>query len=245
MKAIIPAAGLGKRFRPITLCIPKEMLPINNKPIIHYVIEEAIESGIDDISIITNKGKTIIEEYIDSINFKANICYIRQNVPRGLGDAILKAKNFIGKESFAILLGDDIIKSNTPGLKQLIDTYYETEKPTIALEAISNKENIKKYATVHGEFEDKRLFNIEKIIEKPKFHEITRNLGVIGRYVLTPDIFKYLEYTLPGYNDEIQLTDAIKELIKNNGLYGYVIDGKRYDCGYPDGYRNAVLKSIF
>jgi len=240
-KAIIPAAGLGKRFRPITVCIPKEMLPIGNKPIIHYVIEEAIESGITDIAVITSKGKTIIEDYIDAMNFDVNMCYIRQNVPKGLGDAILKANGFIDDEPFAVLLGDDIIKSKVPSIKQLIDIYSETKSTIIALENVVHKERIKKYATVHGEFLDTRTFDIQKIIEKPKFHEISRNLAVIGRYILLPEIFDYLKETKPGYGNEIQLTDAIRQLKK---VYGYVIDGRRYDCGYPEGYTEGTRHFI-
>jgi UTP--glucose-1-phosphate uridylyltransferase len=242
-KAIIPAAGLGTRFYPITKCIPKEMLPIINKPVIHYVIQEAISSGIHNIGIITSKGKSIIEEYIDMIGFDADIVYLRQRKQKGLGDAIYTGKNFIGKEPFAVLLGDDIIVNYTqftkPAIKILIDDYNKHHNPILHTEEVVDR---KKYGIMELEGEVS-LYprRVLKIIEKPEPWETLSNWGVVGRYVLTPDIFPILSKTKPDKRGEIQLTSAINKLMTKRDVYAVkLVVGKRLDIGTPEGYMHAI-----
>lgn len=247
MKAVIPAAGLGIRFLPATKAQPKEMLPVYDRPIIQYVVEEAVKSGIDDILIITGKNKRSIEDHFDKsleleqtlhnkqkinhlnqvrkITDLADICYIRQKSQKGLGDALYCAKNFVGGEDFAVLLGDTITKGNMSCTKQLIEVYNKYNSPVISLKKIS-KEHIERYGVIGGKKIENGIYNIEKLIEKPLYHQAPSNLAIVGRYVLTSDIFDKLEETMPGVDGEIQLTDALSML---DEIYGVVFEGKTYD----------------
>lgn len=249
MKAVIPAAGLGTRFLPATKAQPKEMLPVFDKPTIQYVIEEAVASGIDDILIVTGKGKRPIEDHFDksfeleyhlkehnkndyleqvkAISDLADIYYVRQKTQKGLGDAIYCAEKHIGDKPFAVMLGDTITKGTLPCTKQLIDVYDKYDASAIAVEKVPC-EKVEKYGIIKGEEIEKSLYHIEKLVEKPKVDETPSNLAIMGRYVLTPDIFEYIENTKPGFGDEIQLTDAMGKL---NDIYGHVFEGKTYDIG--------------
>jgi UTP--glucose-1-phosphate uridylyltransferase len=232
-KAVIPAAGLGTRFLPVTKSMPKEMLPIIDKPIIQFAVEEAIVSGIEDIIIITGRGKRAIEDYFDTspelenhllttnkidllkevrdISSLIDIHYIRQKEPKGLGDAVLKAEKHVGDEPFAVLLGDDIIKDNTPCIKQLMDVYQKYKNSVIAVEEVKNKD-VSRYGIIRGTEIDKLVYRIEDIIEKPSLEEAPSNIGAVGRYILTPEIFDCIKETPQGKGNEIQLTDAIRNL---------------------------------
>jgi UTP--glucose-1-phosphate uridylyltransferase len=270
-KAVIPAAGLGTRFLPVTKSMPKEMLPIIDKPIIQFAVEEAIISGIEDIIIITGRGKRAIEDYFDTspeleshlvqnkkyellqevknISSLVDIHYIRQKEPKGLGDAVLKAEKHIGNEPFAVLLGDDIIKGDVPCIKQLMDVYqkYEGSSAVIAVEEVKD---VSKYGIIKGtEIDlDKSVYRIEDIIEKPSLEEAPSNIGAVGRYILTPEIFPCIKETPLGKGNEIQLTDAIrnlslkkKALPKKGDAYAYKFKGKRYDAGDKLGYVKAII----
>ena len=269
-KAVIPAAGLGTRFLPVTKSMPKEMLPIIDKPIIQFAVEEAIAVGIEDIIIITGRGKRAIEDYFDTspelenhlfqnkkydllrevkdISSLVDIHYIRQKEPKGLGDAILKAEKHVGDETFAVLLGDDIIKGDAPCIKQLMDVYqkYENSSAVIAVEEIKNK-NVSKYGIIKIKGKeidlDKSVYRIEDIIEKPSLEEAPSNIGTVGRYILTPEIFPCIKETPLGKGNEIQLTDAIRMLIRkeNKEVYAYKFKGKRYDAGDKLGYVKAII----
>ena len=270
-KAVIPAAGLGTRFLPVTKSMPKEMLPIIDKPIIQFAVEEAIASGIEDIIIITGRGKRAIEDFFDTspeleshllqnekyellrevkdISSLVDIHYIRQKEPKGLGDAVLKAEKHIGDEPFAVLLGDDIIKGDAPCIKQLMDVYQKYESSAvIAVEEVKNK-NVSKYGIIKIKGKeidlDKSVYRIEDIIEKPSLEEAPSNIGTVGRYVLTPEIFPCIKETPLGKGNEIQLTDAIKILIKKKkkDVYAYKFKGKRYDAGDKQGYVKAIIDS--
>lgn len=263
-KAVIPAAGLGTRFLPATKSIPKEMLPIIDKPIIQYVVEEAVASGINDIIIITGRGKRAIEDYFDTspelennllsenkkdllkevkdISSLADIHYIRQKEPSGLGDAVLKAEKHIGDEPFAVLLGDDIIKGDTLCLKQLIDAYQKYENSSAVI-AVQEVEDVSKYGIIKGSEINKSVYRVEDIIEKPSLKEAPSNIGAVGRYIFTPEIFSYIKETPLGKGREIQLTDAIRMLIKKGkrNIYAYKFKGKRYDAGDKLGYIKAII----
>jgi UTP--glucose-1-phosphate uridylyltransferase len=267
-KAVIPAAGLGTRFLPVTKSMPKEMLPIIDKPIIQFAVEEAIISGIEDIIIITGRGKRAIEDYFDTspelenhlfqnkkyellrevkdVSSLVDIHYIRQKEPKGLGDAVLKAEKHVGDEPFAVLLGDDIIKGNTPCIKQLMDVYqkYESSSAVIAVEEVKD---VSKYGIIKIKGKeidlDKSVYCIEDIIEKPSLEEAPSNIGTIGRYILTPEIFPCIKKTPLGKGNEIQLTDAIKMLIEKENVYAYAFRGKRYDAGDKLGYVKAIIDS--
>ena len=269
-KAVIPAAGLGTRFLPVTKSMPKEMLPIIDKPIIQFVVEEAIISGIEDIIIITGRGKRAIEDYFDTspeleshlvqnkkyellrevkdISSLVNIHYIRQKEPKGLGDAVLKAEKHVGDEPFAVLLGDDIIKGDAPCIKQLVDVYqkYESCSAVIAVEEVKD---VSKYGIIKIKGKeidlDKSVYRIEDIIEKPSLEEAPSNIGTVGRYILTPEIFSCIKETLPGRGNEIQLTDAIRMLIRKEkkDVCAYKFKGKRYDAGDKLGYVKAIVDS--
>ena len=263
-KAVIPAAGLGTRFLPATKSIPKEMLPIIDKPIIQYVVEEAVASGINDIIIITGRGKRAIEDYFDTspelennllsenkkdllkevkdISSLADIHYIRQKEPSGLGDAVLKAEKHIGDEPFAVLLGDDIIKGDTLCLKQLIDAYQKYENSSAVI-AVQEVEDVSKYGIIKGSEINKSVYRVEDIIEKPSLKEAPSNIGTVGRYIFTPEIFSYIKETPLGKGREIQLTDAIRMLIKKGkrNIYAYKFKGKRYDAGDKLGYIKAII----
>ncbi|MBC8521353.1 MAG: UTP--glucose-1-phosphate uridylyltransferase GalU [Methanomicrobia archaeon] len=274
-KAVIPAAGLGTRFLPVTKSMPKEMLPIIDKLLIQFAVEEAIASGIEDIIIITGWGKRAIEDYFDTspeleshlvqnkkyellqevkdISSLVDIHYIRQKEPRGLGDAVLKAEKHIGDEPFAVLLGDDIIKcdSDTPCcIKQLMDLFeqYDRDKPIIAVEKVP-EEKISDYGIIKIKGKEidldfrKSVYRIEDIIEKPSLEEAPSNIGTVGRYILTPEIFDCIKKTPPGKGNEIQLTDAIRLLIEKDkkDVYAYKFSGKRYDAGDKLGYVKAIV----
>ncbi len=261
-KAVIPAAGLGTRFLPATKAQPKEMLPIVDRPTIHYVVEEAVDSGITDILIITGRGKRAIEDYFDRnielerhlelyhknellkdirrLEEMGDIHYIRQKEQLGLGHAILCAKSHIGNEPFAVLLGDTIVQNDTPCTKQLMDVFGRCGCSTIAVERVS-KENIHKYGIISGKEMGDGTIEIDKLVEKPKAEEVPSNLGIIGRYVLTPEIFDEIEKTKLGAEHEIQLTDALAGLLKTQKIYGYEFEGMRYDIGDKFDYLRAIV----
>ncbi|RLF28417.1 MAG: UTP--glucose-1-phosphate uridylyltransferase [Thermoplasmata archaeon] len=265
-KAVIPAAGLGTRFLPVTKSMPKEMLPIIDTPAIHYVVKEAIEAGIDDIIIITGRGKRAVEDYFDespelemhlrenkknellrlvrSISSMANIHYIRQKEPRGLPDAILKAEKHVDDETFAVLLGDDIIKNNPSCIGELIEVFDKYDSPVIAAERIP-MEKITRYGSIVGEEVKSSLRNklylIEDIVEKPKASEAPSNIASVGRYIFTPEVFDCIKKTPLGLNNEYQISDTIKILMKSQKVYAYEFSGKRYDIGDKFGYVQAVI----
>jgi UTP--glucose-1-phosphate uridylyltransferase len=263
-KAVIPAAGLGTRFLPATKSMPKEMLPIIDKPVIHYVVEEAVASGIEDIIIITGRGKRAIEDYFDEspelemhlaksnkkelletvrdISSLVDIHYIRQKEPRGLGDAILRAERHIGDEPFAVLLGDDIIKNKTPCILQLMEIFERFESPVMAVEELP-AEKVCNYGIINGNKVEDGLYLLSDIIEKPRIEDAPTNLGTIGRYVLTPEIFDCIKKTPEGFGGEIQLTDSIKILMQNQRFYAHLIVGRRYDTGDKSGYLRAIIDS--
>lgn len=263
-KAVIPAAGLGTRFLPATKACPKEMLPIVDKPTIQYIIEEALASGIKDILIISGHNKRAIEDHFDrnpelEVNLKehgkdelleqvkaiadVNIHYIRQKEPKGLGHAILCAKAFIGDEPFAVLLGDDVVYNDeNPCLKQLIDVYNATGSSVLGCQTVP-QEKVSSYGIVASEATDnERIFKVNDMVEKPAVNEAPSRLAVLGRYVITPEIFKILEQTAPGRGGEIQLTDALKVLAKEQSMYAYDFVGRRYDVGDKQGYLEATVE---
>lgn len=262
MKAVIPAAGLGTRFLPATKAQPKEMLPLVDKPAIHFVVKEAVDSGIDDILIITGRGKRAIEDYFDrsveledllrkkgdkkqlaeieEISNMANIHYIRQKEARGLGHAILCAEKHVGQEPFVVLLGDDIVFSKVPCVKQCVDLYEKHDADIIAVEPVQ-KSMLSSYGVVKGKKISDNLVAIEDLVEKPRAEDAPSNLGILGRYVLTHEIFGILKETKPGKNNEIQLTDALRTLAKQRRMYAYIIDGKRYDLGNKIDYMKASI----
>lgn len=261
-KAVIPAAGLGTRFLPVTKSMPKEMLPIIDIPAIHYVVTEALASGIEDILIITGRGKRAIEDYFDdapelemylskkndsaSLNMVrdiaslADIHYIRQKEPLGLGDAVLRAEKHIYEEPFAVLLGDDIIKSSTPCIKQLTATYNQYNSSVIAVEEVP-RAKISNYGIINGKLIEENIYLLEDIIEKPKTENAPSNIGVVGRYILTPEIFDCLKKTSNGACGEIQLTDGIRLLKNQQKIYAHKFNGKRYDIGDKIGYIEAII----
>ncbi len=262
-KAIIPAAGLGTRFLPATKAQPKEMLPIVDKPTIQYIVEEAVKSGIEDIIIVTGRTKKSIEDHFDKsvelekelekagkeellkiaqdVSEIANIYYIRQKEPRGLGHAIYTAKTFIGNEPFAVLLGDDVITSQTPVLKQMIDQYNQYGGSVLGVQTVP-KEDVPMYGMVTGTKLGDRVYKVDDIIEKPPLVEVTSTIAALGRYILTPEIFTFLEKHEIGSGGEIQLTDAIKKLANVENVYAYDFDGKRYDVGSKMGFLQATVE---
>ncbi|HHT19326.1 MAG: UTP--glucose-1-phosphate uridylyltransferase GalU [Euryarchaeota archaeon] len=249
MKAVIPAAGLGTRFLPATKAQPKEMLPVYNKPTIQYVVEEAVASGIDDILIITGKGKRSIEDHFDrsfeleyslrncgkmdylveveAISEMADIYYVRQKQQKGLGDAILCAEKHVDGQPFAVLLGDTITQSSTPCTKQLLDVHEKYDASAIAIERVPH-DKIERYGIIEGQQVEDAVYKIEDMVEKPRPEDAPSDLAITGRYVLDSEIFDHLENIPPGVGGEIQLTDAMRRLGK---VYGYVFDGKMYDIG--------------
>jgi len=263
MKAVIPAAGLGTRFLPATKTQPKEMLPLVDKPAIHYVVKEAVDSGIEDILIITGRGKRAIEDYFDrsieledllrakgdrkqlaeieEISSMADIHYIRQKEARGLGHAILCAEKHVGDESFVVLLGDDIVFSKKPCTRQCVELYEKHKASIIAVEHVP-RSMISSYGVVKGRHVSENLVLIEDLVEKPSPENAPSDLGILGRYVLTPEIFKFLKETKPGKNNEIQLTDALRMLGKVQKMYAYIIEGKRYDLGNKLDYMKASIE---
>lgn len=262
-KAIIPAAGLGTRFLPATKAMPKEMLPILDKPTIQYIVEEAVAAGIEDIIIVTGRHKRAIEDHFDhqvelelnlerkekydvleKVNFStnlANIFYIRQKEPKGLGHAIHTAKQFIGDEPFAVLLGDDIVESDTPGIKQLVDMYDEVEGPIIGVKTVPDEE-VSRYGIIEYESQEENLYNVSKMYEKPELYETDSRLAIMGRYVLTADIFDELEKGKIGAGGEIQLTDALADLSQKRSVYAYDFQGTRYDVGDKTGFVTTTLE---
>ena len=249
MKAVIPAAGLGTRFLPATKAQPKEMLPVFDKPTIQYVIEESVNSGVDDILIVTGKGKRSIEDHFDRsfelehhlktkgkedflkeieyISDLADIHFIRQKKQKGLGDAIYCAKKHVGDDPFVVMLGDTITKDTVPCTKQLIDIYEKYGKSVIALEEVPD-EKVERYGIIGGEEIEDSIYKIDKLVEKPPLRVAPSNLAIMGRYVLTPDIFDCIENVEPGYGGEIQLTDALSKL---DEIYGQVFKGESFDIG--------------
>jgi UTP--glucose-1-phosphate uridylyltransferase len=267
-KAVIPAAGLGTRFLPATKAqpkemLPKEMLPIVDKPTIQYIVEEAVESGIEEILIITGKNKRAIEDHFDKsveleqelenhnknellnivreISGLANIYYIRQKEPKGLGHAISCARTFVGDEPFAVMLGDDIVDSKTPCLKQLINCYNEYKTSILGVQEIP-KQDVSKYGIVNGMYIEDRVYNVKDLIEKPAIEKAPSNMAILGRYIITPQIFSILDNTMPGKGGEIQLTDALKALIQNEVIYAYNFEGRRYDVGDKLGFLQATVE---
>jgi len=262
-KAVIPAAGLGTRFLPVTKASPKEMLPLVDKPLIQYVVEEAVASGIEQIIIVTGRGKRAIEDHFDisfeleeilkqtgkeplipglrQISDMADFCYIRQSQPRGLGHALLCAKHLIGEEPFAVLLGDDIVDHGIPALRQMTDIFERNPAPLIGVQRVP-KEDVHQYGILDAEPSIDGLFKINNLIEKPAPEEAPSDLAVIGRYILIPEIFDILEKTKPGKNNEIQLTDALQELAAHRTMFGYLIQGKRFDAGDKLGFLQATVE---
>jgi UTP--glucose-1-phosphate uridylyltransferase len=262
-KAIIPAAGLGTRFLPATKAMPKEMLPIVDKPTIQYIVEEAVASGIKDIIIVTGKGKRAIEDHFDyapeleqnllekgkvellnKVQYSsklANIHYIRQKEPKGLGHAVWCARKFIGDEPFAVLLGDDIVQSETPCLKQLMNQYEETNNSIIGVQTVP-KEETNRYGIIDPAYQDGRLYQVENFVEKPALGTAPSNLAIMGRYILTPEIFSMLDQQEAGAGGEIQLTDAIQQLNQTQQVFAYDFEGKRYDVGEKLGFVKTTIE---
>lgn len=261
-KAIIPAAGLGTRFLPATKAMPKEMLPIVDKPTIQYIVEEAAQSGIEDIIIVTGKGKRAIEDHFDTcfeLEYNlmeknklalleevkksseiANIHYIRQKKPCGLGHAIWCARKFVGDEPFAVLLGDDIVQADVPCLKQMIDVYEHYKSSIVGVQPVP-WENVSRYGVVAGLLLNERIIRVEQLVEKPHRERAPSNWAIMGRYVLKPRIFDLLEKQEAGVNDEIQLTDAIEQLSKEESVLAYHFKGRRHDVGEKLGFITTNL----
>ena len=260
-KAIIPAAGLGTRFLPATKAMPKEMLPIIDKPTIQYIVEEAVESGIEDIIIVTGKGKRAIEDHFDHAfeleqrlyetgkfellnavqrTAKVDIHYIRQKEPKGLGHAVWCARRFIGDEPFAVLLGDDIVSASTPCLKQMMNQFDQLGNPIIGVQPVA-EEDTSRYGIIDPYEQIGRLFSVQGMVEKPVKGTAPSNLAIMGRYILTPDIFNFLEMQEQGAGGEVQLTDAIQKLNELRQVYAYHFEGVRYDVGEKLGFILTTL----
>ncbi|CAM3323805.1 MULTISPECIES: UTP--glucose-1-phosphate uridylyltransferase GalU [Paenibacillus] len=260
-KAIIPAAGLGTRFLPATKAMPKEMLPIVDKPTIQYIVEEAVASGIEDIIIVTGKGKRAIEDHfdhafelehnlfskgkfdlLDEVRRSSNveIHYIRQKEARGLGHAVWCARNFIGDEPFAVLLGDDIVQSQTPCIQQLAQQFEVMQKSMIGVQTVS-QDQTHRYGIVAPLERIDRLYQVDYFVEKPPVGQAPSRLAIMGRYILTPEIFEFLEQQEEGAGGEIQLTDAIQKLNETQGVYAYDFEGTRYDVGEKLGFIMTTL----
>lgn len=262
-KAIIPAAGLGTRFLPATKAMAKEMLPIVNKPTIQFIVEEALASGIEDILIVTGKSKRPIEDHFDSnVELESNLAdkgrddlleiigetvglnlfFKRQSYPKGLGDAVLQAKAFVGDEPFVVMLGDDLMVDEVPLTKQLIDAYDVTKASNIAVMPVPH-EDTDKYGVIDPEARfSEKIYNVKQFVEKPKPEDAPSNLAIIGRYLLTPEIFDLLETQGEGAGNEIQLTDAIDRLNKTQRVFAYEFTGRRYDVGNKLGYMQTSIE---
>ena len=262
-KAIIPAAGLGTRFLPATKAMPKEMLPILDKPTIQYIVEEAVAAGIEDIIIVTGKHKRAIEDHFDnqkelemtlgekgksdllqSVKYSSNLAnmfYVRQKEQKGLGHAIWTARRFIGNEPFAVLLGDDIVQADTPAIKQLMNQYETTGKSIIGVQQVSENET-HRYGIVDPLDSSERLFSVNRFVEKPSPGTAPSNLAIMGRYVLTPQIFDYLGRQEIGAGGEVQLTDAIEHLNSDDCVYAYDFKGERYDVGEKIGFVKTTIQ---
>jgi len=261
-KAVIPAAGLGTRFLPATKAIPKEMLPIVDKPTIQYIVEEIIASGIEDILIITGRNKGSIEEHFDrsveleehlarnnqeelleevrKISKMINIHTVRQKDPLGLGHAIYCAKSFVGNEPFAVLLGDDVVDSQKPCLKQMIEMFEQYNSTILGVQQVA-WENVNKYGIVSGSKINDKIYTVKDLVEKPEVGKAPTNIAILGRYIITPKIFEILENTKKGVGGEIQLTDGLKELCNIEDVYAYIFEGRRYDVGSKIGFLEATV----
>ena len=262
-KAVFPVAGLGTRFLPATKASPKEMMPLVDKPLIQYVVEEAIDAGIEEVIMITGRGKNAIEDHFD-ISFElehalkgknnnkmleevqrisnlVDFWYIRQKEPLGLGHAILRTKDLIGNEPFAVLLGDDIIHSEVPTIKQLMNIHEKYNASVIAVEKV-DKKDISGYGVIEPKKLDERVYQIMDMVEKPSPQDAPSDLAIIGRYILTPEIFTALEKTVPDKSGEIQLTYGLRHLLKNQVVYAYQFEGKRYDAGNKLGFLKATVE---
>ena len=266
-KAVFPAAGLGTRFLPATKALPKEMLPVVDKPIIQYGVEEALHSGIRNIVIVTGRGKSAIEDHFDvgfelehvltsrnkaellsqarQVSNLADVAYIRQKEPLGLGHAVSRAQELVGQEPFAVVLPDDVIDSATPCLRQLIDVYECFNAPVLAVMEVP-KESISSYGCIDAESvsyngSTDHVFRIRDLVEKPKPGEAPSNLAIIGRYILTPDVFDCIGKVEPGAGGEIQLTDALRLLLRRRPIYAVKFEGKRYDAGDKLGFLQATV----
>lgn len=262
-KAIIPAAGFGTRFLPATKAQPKEMLPIVDKPTLQYIIEEVVESGIEEILIITGRNKKSIEDHFDrsielelelekkgktdlleeirKISDMVNIHYIRQKEPKGLGHAIYCAKSFIGNEPFAVLLGDDVVYAHKPCLKQMIEVHDEYKTTILGVQEVP-REDVNKYGIIEAKFIEDRIYKVKGLVEKPDIDHAPSNIAILGRYIINPAIFEILEHTKPGKGGEIQLTDALKELVAREAMYAYNFEGRRYDVGDKQGFLEATVE---
>ncbi|MDQ1638595.1 MAG: UTP--glucose-phosphate uridylyltransferase [Pyrinomonadaceae bacterium] len=262
-KAVFPAAGLGTRFLPATKASPKEMLPLVDKPLIQYVVEEAVASGIESVIIVTGRGKASIEDHFDvsfeleklleergkteelkamrAISEMARVSYVRQQEALGLGHAVLQARDLVGEEPFAVMLSDDIIDSETPALRQLLDVYEKYDAPVVAVFEVEG-EAISRFGVIDGEEVEPGVYKIKDMVEKPPQNEAPSNLAIIGRYILTPDIFDEIEKTTPGAIGEIQITDAMRSLLKKRPFYAVRFQGKRYDAGDKLGFLIATVE---
>jgi UTP--glucose-1-phosphate uridylyltransferase len=261
-KAVFPAAGLGTRFLPATKAQPKEMLPLVDKPIIQYGVEEALASGVDNIILVTGRGKNAIEDHFDvsveletflesrgktellneirKISNLINFSYVRQGEPLGLGHAVLVTKALVGSEPFAVILGDDVIDANPPALRQMIDVFEELDGPVLAIEEMP-WEDVSSYGVIAADEIRPGVYKIHDLVEKPPREEAPSNLAIIGRYILTPDIFPALEETAKDRTGEIQLTNGLRRLLKKRPIYGCRIDGVRHDTGNKLGFLRAVV----
>lgn len=261
-KAIIPAAGLGTRFLPATKAQPKEMLPIVDKPTLQYIVEEAVAAEITEILIVTGRNKKSIEDHFDKsvelelelerkgdtelltmvrrISEMINIHYIRQKEPKGLGDAILCARSFIGQEPFAVMLGDDVVDSDTPCIAQLMQAHQEYRGTVLGVQKVDRKD-VHKYGIVDGSLLKEHIYRVSDMIEKPEENEAPSDIAVLGRYIITPEIFEILASTGPGKKGEIQLTDALRQLCKKQDMYAYEFEGRRYDVGDKLGFLQATI----
>ena len=262
-KAVFPAAGLGTRFLPATKASPKEMLPLVDKPLIQYVVEEAVASGIESVIIVTGRGKASIEDHFDvsfeleklledrgkteelkamrAISEMAGVSYVRQQEALGLGHAVLQARDLVGDEPFAVMLSDDIIDSETPALRQLLDVHEKYNAPVVAVFEVEG-EAISRFGVIDGEEVEESIYKIKDMVEKPAFKDAPSNLAIIGRYVLTPDIFDEIEKTTPGAIGEIQITDAMRSLLKKRPFYAVRFKGTRYDAGDKLGFLIATVE---
>jgi UTP--glucose-1-phosphate uridylyltransferase len=261
-KAVFPAAGLGTRFLPATKAQPKEMLPLVDKPIIQYGVEEALASGVDNIILVTGRGKNAIEDHFDvsveletfleargktellaeirKISNLINFSYVRQGEPLGLGHAVLVTRALVGDEPFAVILGDDVIDASPPALKQMIDVFRQVQGPVLAIERVP-KADVSSYGIIDGEEMSPGVYRIRDLVEKPPRDEAPSDLAIIGRYILTPDIFPALEATVTDRTGEIQLTNGLRQLLKERPIYGCRIDGVRHDTGNKLGFLKAVV----
>ena len=261
-KAVVPAAGLGTRFLPATKAVPKELLPIVDVPTIQYIVEEAVESGIEDVIFITGRGKSSIVDHFDyfpeleakleregkqdllellvKTRSMAKIVSVRQPEPKGLGHAVLCAKDLIGDEPFVVLLGDDLVDASTPCTRQMIEVYEEQQKSVVALMRVPDEE-VPRFGIVGGHAVKERCYSLDTMVEKPSLADAPSNLAIVGRYILKPSIFKYLEEIEPGKGGEIQLTDAMARMMKVEGFVGYEFKGQRYDAGDKFGFLQAAI----